>query len=498
MNHRSGVGVRPPSTERLRRIARQFDMDLTENEFEELHAVATTLLEAYSPLTEDSPEERTSYGSRDPGRRPSEEADPYNAFIRSCLVPGAEEGPLAGYRVTVKDNIAVAGVEMTCGTTVMQGYIPSTDAAVVRRLLDSGAKLVGKTNQDPFGISSTGSTSEFGPVLNPFDADYLAGGSSGGSAVSVASGDADVGIGTNGGGSVRIPAAWCGCVGFKPTHGIVPAEGVIPLTVTLDHLGPITRTVEDCIHVMNEIGGPDRADPQQRPFRSLSYENMRPEGTLTVGVLEEGFDHDVGNAAVDEVVREAIEAWEESDIRVVEVSIPEHRNFRPAFLGIMVEEVAALVRQDGHRFDGSAFDVQFPEVFGRILDSRGEELPKMLLVEILLGSYLGDRFHGRFRAVARRRRREVIAAYESALEEVDVLAFPTTPRLPPKADEDRSLSDLVRFDGTAIVNTSPLNLTGHPAISVPVGPLRDSPSVYSWSVGGSMTQPFSRPQKITS
>lgn len=155
------------------------------------------------------------------GRRPTEEEDPLNAIVRRCRVRGATAGPLAGKRVGLKDNISVAGIPMTCGSAVVE-FVPDTDATVVTRLLDAGAEIVAILNMDNFAFSGAGDTSAYGPIRNPHHPSRLAGGSSGGSAAALAYADIDFTIGADQGGSVRIPASWCGVVGLKPTHGLVP------------------------------------------------------------------------------------------------------------------------------------------------------------------------------------------------------------------------------------------------------------------------------------
>jgi amidase len=203
----------------------QLDLDLTDTEVTAFRERIAAGLSAYETVREyagtnpDSPDRGIDTGSR------VRDGDPYNAWITRCEIDGGE-GPLDGWDVAIKDNVAVAGVEMTCGSQVMEGYTPSSDATIVTRLLEAGARIVGKTNMDDMAFTGNGHSSAFGPTLNPHDPDRLSGGSSGGSAIAVVEGEADVGIGADQGGSIRVPAAWCGVVGHKPTHGLVPYSGI--------------------------------------------------------------------------------------------------------------------------------------------------------------------------------------------------------------------------------------------------------------------------------
>lgn len=199
--------------------------------------------------------------TRDPGRAPTAEEDPYNALIRLCDVRGAGEGPLAGVRVAVKDCIAVAGVPMTNGSRMQPRAVPTEDAVVVERVLAAGATIVGKANMEDMAMGG-GEGSVYGAARNPVDPRYSSGGSSSGSAVAVAAGLADVALGADEAGSIRIPSAYCGLVGMKATHGLVPSYGLTYMDHTLDHIGPITTTVANNARVLQVIAGPDWRDPQ--------------------------------------------------------------------------------------------------------------------------------------------------------------------------------------------------------------------------------------------
>ncbi len=196
---------------------------------------------------------------RDPGYRPGAAEDPLNAFIRRCRVEGAADGPLSGKNIGLKDHTAVAGVPLTLGSHFMDGYIPEFDATIVTRLLAAGATIVGKMNMEDFSFGGPGfnGVGDFGRPLNPHDHDYVTGGSSSGSGAAVTAGQIDIAFGGDQGGSVRIPAAWCGCLGLMATHGLIPHTGVVGLEPTIDYVGPLTRSVEDLAQVLQCVVGRD-------------------------------------------------------------------------------------------------------------------------------------------------------------------------------------------------------------------------------------------------
>ena len=226
--------------------------------------------------------------------RPEAGDNPHNAWYVTTYITEGGEGPLAGRTVAVKDNTMVAGVPMMNGSTTMEGFVPTRDATIVSRLLAAGATIAGKAVCEDLCFSGGSHTARTGPVRNPWDETRSAGGSSCGSAALVAGGHVDLATGGDQGGSIRMPASYSGIVGHKPTHGLVPYTGAFPIEQTIDHVGPMTRTVPDAALVLSVIAGPDGQDPRQpRDLVPQNYLEAISQGAdgLRVGVVGEGFGH---------------------------------------------------------------------------------------------------------------------------------------------------------------------------------------------------------------
>lgn len=469
----SPPNVRPPTDDEIRELAAEHHITLSDDEVADFAAIIEGMLGGYERIDElQAPKPEVEYHERDPGYKPGPDEDPLNAFVTKCEVRGADDGPLAGYEVGLKDSISVAGVEMTLGSKLFEGYVPSTDATVVTRLLDAGATITGKLNMEDMALSGSGELSATGPVLNPRDPDYIAGGSSSGSAAAVATGDVDVAIGGDQGGSVRIPASWSGIVGHKPTHSLVPYTGIAGLGRSFDHAGPMCSTVEDCARVLEVVAGEDGLDPRQGHVPTQDYAGalgVDPE-TVTVGVLEEGFGHEQSEAGVDETVREALDAFEAAGAEVVEVSVPMHRDGMTIWNAIGLEAITATVDAEGLGHYGSGFyDTQFADAFGRARRAQADDYVTTMKLTLIAGQYLADEYRGHYHAKAQNLSRQLADAYDAVLEDVDVLAMPTTPQT--AHELDRSISRVEAIDRALdmLPNTAPFDNTGHPAISVPAG-----------------------------
>lgn len=469
----SPPNIRPPTDDEIREIAEEHHMSLSDDELADFAAIIEGMVEGYERIDElPDPKPEVKYHTRDPGYKPGPDEDPLNAFVTKCEVPGADDGPLAGYEIGLKDSINVAGIEMTLGSKLFEGYVPSTDATIVTRLLDAGGTITGKLNMEDMALSGSGELSATGPVVNPRDDDYIAGGSSSGSAAAVATGDVDVAIGGDQGGSIRIPAAWSGIVGHKPTHSLVPYTGIAGLGQSFDHAGPMCSTVADCARVLDVIAGADGLDPRQGAVPTQEYADSlaADPGDITVGVLTEGFGHEQSEAGVDDTVREALAAFESAGADVREVSVPMHFDGLAIWNAIGLEEITATVNAEcvGH-YAAGFYDTQFADAFGRARRAQADNYISTMKLTLIAGQYLADEYRGHYHAKGQNLSRKLAAAYDDVLADVDVLAMPTTPQTAHELDRDISRVEAIDRALNMLPNTAPFDNTGHPAISVPAG-----------------------------
>ncbi|MCH8993248.1 MAG: SDR family NAD(P)-dependent oxidoreductase, partial [Acidobacteria bacterium] len=244
---------------------------------------------------------------RTPGYRPESKENKFNAWYVKTEIKGATDGKLAGKTVVVKDNVCLAGVPMMVGASTLEGYVPDVDATIVTRILDAGGTIVGKAHCEYFCLSGSSHTNATGLVHNPWKMGHSAGGSSSGSAVLVATGEVDMAIGGDQGGSIRIPASFCGVYGMKATYGLVPYSGIMPIELTLDHTGPMTASVSDNALLLEVLAGADGLDPRQYGPLTAPYTEALGGGAggLRIGVVEEGFGLANSDADVDDKVRGA-------------------------------------------------------------------------------------------------------------------------------------------------------------------------------------------------
>jgi len=393
----------------------------------------------------------------------------YNGYVTETTIEGAEAGPLAGKTVAVKDNISTEGVRTTCGSAMLEAYVPPYDATVVSRLREAGATITGKTNMDEFGMGTTTETSAFGATENPAAEGHVPGGSSGGSAAVVAAGDADLALGTDTGGSVRCPAAFCGVVGIKPTYGLVSRYGLIAYANSLEQIGPIAPSVEEAAGLLEVIAGPDDRDATTRDARKegSDYEfAAAADGDvdgLTIGVPTELLDG--ADEAVVEQFWSAIDDLEAEGARYEEVSLPSLEHAVEAYYVIAMSEASSnLARFDGVRYGKSGgYEGNWNESFAA---SREEGFGEEVKRRVLLGTYaLSAGYHDKYYKKAQDARAWVKQDFDEALSEADVLASPTMPVTPFELGE--SLDDPLKMY-LADANTTPVNLANLPAISVPI------------------------------
>src|SRR5712692_4614560 len=469
------MAIPPPSSDDLAKIAAQYGFTLSPGDLESFRGLVTGALGSYDAVQR-LYEARLPAPPARPHEWPGAAGNELGAWYVITEITGGGDGPLTGRRVAVKDNIAVAGVPMMNGSAVVEGFVPRRDATVVTRLLAAGATITGKAVCEDLCFSGGSHTSRTGPVRNPWELSRSAGGSSSGSAALVASGHADLALGGDQGGSIRIPSAFCGTVGHKPTHGLVPYTGAFPIENTLDHLGPITRTVRDAAVLLGVLAGSDGLDPRQRQVPPpADYRAVLDAGAagLRLGVVEEGFAiPGLSQPEVDETVRAAVGVLAAAGAEVTPVSIPWHRD------GMHVWNVIATDGVVGQMIDGNGYGMNSaglydPELiahYGRGRREHADELPETVKMVVLCGRYAIDRGDGRYYAMARNLAVELAAAYDAALAGLDALVMPTLPIVAsvipaPSASREESVARSLEM----IVNTAPIDVTGHPAISVPAG-----------------------------
>jgi len=473
------MAIRPPSEEDIRQLSQALFLDLSETEVDQYRQLVEETLASYDVVHAYGEEDDGGHpagGARDPGHRVDQQAgdDPYNAWITRCRVEGAASGPLSDWDVAVKDNIAVGGVEMTCGSQVMEGYTPRHDATVVSRLLEAGATVVGKTNMDDMAFTGNGHSSAFGPTLNPHDQERLAGGSSGGSAVAVQQGEVDVALGGDQGGSVRAPAAWTGIVGHKPTHGLVPYTGAVGIENTIDHCGPLAPDVDTAARTLSVLAGRDPADPRQptQVPTEQYHENLERDATdLSVAVVEEGFDRPGSEAAVNTSVHRALDLLEDEGASVESVSLPMHADAMDIYTVALAEGFLASVEGEGagHNWKGE-YDTDWITAFGNARRTRGGYFPPSVKLTLLVGGYARGETQSVSYARAMNLRNRLTRSYGSVLSEFDVVAMPTTPMRANSYKPDADVFEFIADAWTNLANTSAFNMTGHPSVSVPVEP----------------------------
>lgn len=473
------TAIHRPTVEAIAEIAAERGLTLDDSRLSDygrlVNATLETIEELYAP-DGDSIRPDVHPADRPTGYRPGPDEDLHNAWITRCRVEGAADGPLAGMAVGLKDNIALAGYPLTAGSAVLEGFVPEIDATVVRRLLDAGATITGKNNMESLAHSGAGDVSDFGTVTNPHDDRYLAGGSSSGCAAAVATGECDLAIGTDQMGSVRIPASWCGIVGLKPTFGLIPYTGTIPLEPSFDHLGPMARTVKDVAIALEALAGEDIRDGvsmdsrQPRGIESEPYaaDLQREVEGMTVGVLDEGFGWEFGDPAVDEAVRDAVARFEDLGAEITSASAPLHRRGLPICIAQVIQGADRIREEDGigttHR--GWQWS-DLARTLREYTRTRADRLPPTVVAATITAVHL-RREHG-IEPYARARNLANAAArgYDRHLASCDVLVLPTTPIGPYERDESTDHVDKRLGRPPIAANTGLFDLTGHPAISVP-------------------------------
>jgi amidase len=466
--------IRPPTIEQLKEVAESLHMKLSESELQSHHEIMAPNFGAYDQLDavpDYLPEVKYP---RTPGYEPPPEDNPLNAWARRTSIKGNSEGILLGKKVILKDNISLAGVPMMNGSSTLNGYVPDIDATVVTRILDAGGEIAGKAHCENFCLSGASHTNSHAPVLNPHNAAHSSGGSSSGCGALVGAGEVSMAIGCDQGGSIRIPAAWSGCVGMKPTWGLVPYTGIMSIESTIDYAGPITDTVDNNALLLSAIAGPDGLDARQYGGHStLNYHQNLGTGVTgkRIAVLKEGFGRDDSEADVDLLVKQAIESLKSQGAEVVEVSVESHGLGQAIWLAIALEGLTAqMMHLNGV---GTGWKGMYPT---GLLDThaawrlRANDLSDSLKSCMLTGQYMLNEYHGRYYAKAQNLNRKLTKDYNLVLNGFDAIAMPTIPMKAtpiPEAAGDMSLYVQRAFE--MIGNTCQFDATGHPAISIPVG-----------------------------
>ena len=469
----SMTSVKRPTLEQMKDIVASLHMSMSEREIAEYLEVMEGTLKAYDRLQQLPDNLPPVRYPRTPGYRPGAAENPLNAWAVKSEVRGAPYGPLAGKRIVLKDNVCLAGVPMMNGASTLEGYVPDVDATVVTRILDAVGTIVGKAHCEYFCLSGGSHTSALGPVHNPYKYGYSAGGSSSGSGALVGSGEVEMAIGGDQGGSIRMPSCWSGCYGMKATHGLVPYTGVMPIEATIDHTGPMTTTVAGNALLLEVIAGADGLDPRQYDVRVDKYTAALGRGVagMRIGVLTEGFGHPSSESDVDQKVRQGAERFRALGAVVEEVSVPMHLD------GMAIWTPIALEGLEMQMMHGNGMGFNWKGLYTTsLLDAhanwraRANELSRTLKISMLIGEYFVQQYRGHFYAKAQNLGRALRAAYDEALNRYDLLLMPTLPmKATPLPDQNAPLALYCQRGFEMLPNTCPFDVTGHPAMSIPCG-----------------------------
>ncbi|MEN3284509.1 MAG: amidase [Solirubrobacteraceae bacterium] len=447
----------PPTRDELAAYAERAGMMISAEDLDDCVAWAARSVIAMGRVAQLGNSSRRPHtpAERDAGRRPTPSEDPYNAIVRFCEAKGSGDGPLAGMRIGVKDNIAVAGVPMTRGDRIEGAPVPREDAAVIERLLDAGASVTAKTNT---AWQLAGAA--LGDTLNPRDPRFSPGFSSSGSAAAVATRLVDAALGTDIAGSVRIPAAWCGIVGMKATHGLVPTSSGLRAHA-LNDIGPLTMTVAESEALLEVMTDGERVTAGAAGAEGIA--------ALRIGVVPEAAEPGVCTPGTLSAFDRAREILAGSGATVTQVSVPLWRH--AATILLATQDLWQMASESHWLREDADYLGRIDEaLLSELANDRdaGRQRPVLVTAE-----YLRERAEGAFVfAQAHNLRLELRRQLEQALSQVDVLVTPTTVAGPFRLDDQR----LADPDATRallelmIRNTAPLNLTGHPALSIPSGP----------------------------
>lgn len=469
----SYMTVQRPTLSQMKDVVSELGMSMSDARVQEFLDVMQGTLDAYD-IVDGLPDylppvlyPRTS------GYRPTAEENPMNAWYVKTEIKGAPRGPLLGRSVALKDNVCLAGVPMMNGASTLKGYTPDLDATIVTRLLDAGATIAGKAHCEYFCLSGGSHTNATGPVHNPHKHGYSAGGSSSGSGALVGGGLIDMAIGGDQGGSIRMPASFCGCYGMKPTHGLVPYSGIMPIENTIDHTGPMTQNVMDNALMLEVIAGADGLDPRQYDVKTDRYTAAVGRGVsgLRIGVIKEGYEQPGAEADVNDKVRAAAETLRGLGASVDEISVPWHLH------GVAIWTPIALEGLTQQMMLGNGMGTGWEGLYTTSLlehhsnwRTRADELSDTLKISMLIGQYHLKHTRGRYYAKAQNLSRQLRDEFNKVFASYDLLLTPTTAmKAPPIPSSDATLEEWCQRAFENITNTATFDVTGHPAMSVPCG-----------------------------
>ena len=469
----SYMTVQRPTLNQMQDVVTELGMSMSDPRIMEFMDVMQGTLDAYDVVDSLPDYLPPVLYPRTAGYRPTAEENPMNAWYVKTEIKGAPRGPLLGRSVALKDNVCLAGVPMMNGAATLKGYTPDLDATVVTRLLDAGATIAGKAHCEYFCLSGGSHTNSTGPVHNPHRHGYSAGGSSSGSGALVGSGRIDMAIGGDQGGSIRMPASFCGCYGMKPTHGLVPYSGIMPIENTIDHTGPMTQNVMDNALMLEVIAGADGLDPRQYDVKTDRYTAAVGRGVsgLRIGVIKEGYEQPGAEADVNDKVRAAAENLRGLGATVDEISVPWHMHGTAIWTPIALEGLTQqmmLGNGMGTGWEG-LYTTSLLEYHSN-WRTRADELSDTLKLSMLVGQYHLKHTRGRYYAKAQNLSRQLREEFNKVFASYDLLLTPTTAmKAPPIPPADASLELWCQRAFEMITNTAPFDVTGHPAMSVPCG-----------------------------
>ncbi len=389
--------------------------------------------------------------------------------VDAKIAAGEEIGMLAGIPIAIKDNMCTKGITTTCGSKILENFVPPYESTVTQKLTDAGAVLVGKTNLDEFAMGSSTENSAYKLTNNPWDVSRVPGGSSGGSAAAVAAGECTVSLGSDTGGSIRQPASFCGVIGMKPTYGLVSRYGLVAYASSLDQIGPFSRNVEDSAILLSHIAGYDPKDSTSLKVDIPDYAaNFKPDlkrrGQVRIGVIKETFGEGI-DSQVEKAVTKAIEQLQNLGAEIHVISCPNFRYGIASYYIIAPSEASAnLARYDGVKY--GLRDEEAESLISMYNRTRAHGFGQEVKRRIMIGTYtLSAGYYDAYYLKAQKFRTLIKEDFEKAFRQVDVLVCPTVPMTAFKAGEKDDPLSMYLTD----LMTIPVNLAGLPGISIPCG-----------------------------